>query len=334
MNTGYKINGVDIEQLFESFPIEIAQEYGVTDSLLTASEYFKKNNISLKQAINKVFPTSSGNCIGGSNVDAHYKVLGSPIDISLKGCRPIGIPIARLEVGTHYVNRVNGVTWLSSSPNSATGIKLEYNPKYLHVELLGGGGGGAGSSSVYASSGGGGGGYCYTTLVIPDNSFVKLIVGAKGNGGNARENGYNGGDSKIELADGSVLCIAMGGQGGKINNDGLGEAGRATGGIVNISGGNGGLKENYGSGIEKTIVNLNKPESTYWIRGGTSGGSSLGNNFGGGGGASAFSNGANANSNTTPAAAEYGAGGAGAGFKAVTASLGGDGGNGLINLYY
>lgn len=335
MKSGYKINNVDIDEIFESFPLDIAATYGVTDSKFSDnSGRFKKNGQPLKIAKDKTFPTSADDFLGGANALDKIKVMGHPIDIALKGCRPIGIPVARVTPGTHYVNRINGLTWLSSLPNSATGTQLEYNPKFLHAEVLGGGGGGAGSASLYASAGGGGGGYCYATLSLPENSYIQLIVGAKGYGGNARENGSSGGVSKILRSDGSEICSASGGNGGAINNGDGGWYGSATGGIVNINGGQGGSKEHNGQSVAETSVVLSKPEQTVWNRGGTSGGISNGNNFGGGGGASAFANGAAANSNTTPAAAGYGAGGAGAGFKAVTASAGGDGGDGLINLYY
>ena len=335
MDTGFKILNKDLEALYESFPNEIAVTYGVTDSKFTDNgNKFKKEGRPIKEVIEKTIPTSAGANTGGSYKISAYKTEGQPIDVALKGCRPIGIPIARLTPGTHYINRLDSETWLSSLPNSATGIKLEYNPKYLHVELLGGGGGGGGSATFYASAGGGSGGYCYKTISIPENSYLQFVVGEKGFGGNAREKGANGGTSKILNADGFEICSAAGGNGGDINNSDGGWFGSATGGLVNISGAQGGAKENNGSGLSQLTVTLDKPEQTIWIRGGTNGGISNGNNFGGGGGASVFSNGAAGNTNTTPEAAGYGAGGAGAGFKAATASKGGDGGEGLINLYY
>lgn len=144
MATNYKINNVDIDSIYETFTTSVAQQYGVTDSKFTDSTAkFKKNRQPLKTAIGKTFPTSAGTHLGGSNTCTQYKVNGQPINVALKGCRPIGIPLATLSVGTHYINRVNGETWLSTSANSATGTRLDYNPKFIFVELQGGGGGGA-----------------------------------------------------------------------------------------------------------------------------------------------------------------------------------------------
>lgn len=141
MATNYKINNVDIDSIYETFTTSVAQQYGVTDSKFTDSTAkFKKNRQPLKTAIGKTFPTSAGTHLGGSNTCTQYKVNGQPINVALKGCRPIGIPLATLSVGTHYINRVNGETWLSTSANSATGTRLDYNPKFIFVELQGGGG--------------------------------------------------------------------------------------------------------------------------------------------------------------------------------------------------
>ena len=335
MSTGYRINHQDIDELYESFPVEIAEQYNVTSSAFSddMAHHYLTQGMTFKNGPRIIFPTSADGHLGGYN-ESNYRINNTPINVALKGCRPIGIPLVRLGPGTHYLNRRDGQTWLSSYPNQASGTRVEYDPKYLHVEVLGGGGGGGGSATMYASAGGGGGGYCYTTIEIPDFSYVKLCVGEKGDGGAERTNGTTGGDSYILDCFGYELCRACGGAGGGINAEDGGQGGVASGGIVNVNGGAGGKKEKNGTGVAQIIVNLDKPEYDYWERGSTSGGNSSGNNYGGGGGASAFSNGADANSNTTPSAAQYGAGGAGAGFKILNASNGGDGGEGFINLYY
>ena len=330
-----KIRNRDIDEIYESFPIDIVEQYSVTPSAFSDDiNPYRCSGASMKDAFGVIFPTSASGHAGGDNECGTYRICGNPINVALKGCRPIGIPLVRLGPGTHYLNRIDGQTWLSSYPNQASGTRLEYDPKYLHVEVLGGGGGGAGSATMYASAGGGGGGYCYTTIEIPDFSYVKLCVGEKGVGGAERTNGTTGGDSYILDCYGNEVCRACGGACGGINAEDGGQGGVATGGIVNINGGFGGKKEKDGESIGQVIVNLDKPENDFWERGNTNGGHSNGNNYGGGGGASAFSNGADADSNTTPSAAQYGAGGAGAGFKILTASNGGDGGEGFINLYY
>lgn len=220
------------------------------------------------------------------------------------------------------------------SSYEASGTRLEYDPICLHVELIGGGGGGAGSGSTYASAGGGGGAYCYTTIEIPDEGYIKLVVGEKGLGGDAKASGHDGGDSYIEDQFGNEICRACGGLGGSTNGEAAGLGGVARNGIINVNGGAGGKKDTNGHGVGQFFVELDKPEYETWERGTTQGGSSKGTSYGGGGGGSAFSNGANGDTNTTPTSADYGAGGAGAGFKVFTTSNGGDGGEGFINLYY
>lgn len=335
MSTGYKINGIDIDELFESFPKEFVALYGVNSSRFTDQQaLFKINGLPISEATGKIFPTSAGNSIGGLNYTSAYKINGAPIDVALKGCRPIGIHLADLTPGVYFLNRINGQTWVSSVKNSASGNRLQYDPKYMHIEVVGGGGGGGGSAALYASAGGGGGGYCYASIAIPENSFLQFVVGNGGQGGDARNAGANGGESKILASDGTVICQASGGTGGGVNNESGGQGGSAFGGKINISGGLGGSKEHGGGNVSQFNVILDKPEGTIWSRGGFAGGSSRGNNYGGGGGASAFSQGVDANTETTPAGGSYGAGGAGAGFKAATSSRGGNGGDGLIKLYY
>lgn len=337
MVSGYKLNGQDIDTLFESFSLDEQSQYGVTDSQLTVENgRFKKAGQPLRTALNATFPTSAGNYIGGSNSTDKYKVSGQPIDVALKGRRPIGIPLAELTPGTYYLNRVNGQTWLSTSANSATGTRLSHDPQVVFIELQAGGGGGAGSGLTYAAAGGGAGGYAFTVAEIPENSYLRIEVGAKGTGGGGGSDGNNGGSTILYNASGTaiVTCTGGGGPTSKTNADG-GSSGNASGGIVNINGGSGGKKEHGGDTINSFTITLPKPEQTQWSRGGYTGGTSSGNNYGGGGAASVMSAGANADSRTTPSAsAGYGAGGAGAGYTAFRESSGGDGGDGIVKIYY
>ena len=335
MAMNYKINNVDIDETYETFETSVAEQYGVTDSKFTDSAAkFKKNGQPLKTALGKTFPTSAGTHLGGSNTCTQYKVNGQPIDVALKGCRPIGIPLATLSPGTHYINRVNGETWLSTSPNSATGTRLSYNPKFVFVEIQGGGGGGAGSSGVWCSGGGGGGGYAFTGIAIPENSYIRIVVGIAGPRGENRSDGGNGGTSYLYNANGSVILQANGGGKGRKTDDGQGTPGIYSGG-TGINGGYGAVKEESGGGTTSTTLTYDKPEGTTFVRGGKSGGTTGGNNYGGGGGASAFANGANGDSRTKPSSPGIqGSGGAGAGFKAGVANPGSHGGEGLANIYY
>lgn len=336
MPTNYKINGTDIENIFESFTLAEQSEGGVTDSKFSdGSGRFKQNGADLKTALGKTFPTSAGSYIGGANSTTDYTAQGAAIDVALKGCRPIGILRANLGVGTWYINRVNGQTWVSSSPNSASGTRLDHDPKFIFFELQGGGGGGAGSGLLGCSGGGGAGGYCFVAVEIPDGSYLRVVVGVGGAAGGDDENGSAGGATTLYDASGSVIAQANGGSGGHRRSDDTASGGTASGGSVNVTGGYGGGKEDAGGGVSAFTVTLPKPEQTQWTRGGFSGGSSNGNNYGGAGGASVFAAGANADSRTTPSAAgTLGSGGAGGGYRAAQQSAGTAGGDGFARAFY
>ena len=336
MATNYKINGTDIEDIFESFTTAEQSEGGVTDSKFSdGSGRFKQNGVDLKTALGKTFPTSAGSYIGGANSTTDYTAEGAAIDVALKGCRPIGILRATLGVGTWYINRVNGQTWVSSSPNSASGTRIDHDPKFIFLELQGGGGGGAGSGLVGCSGGGGAGGYCFVAVEIPDGSYLRVVVGAGGEAGGEDENGAVGGATTLYDASGGVIAQANGGNGGNRRSDDTASGGTASGGLVNITGGYGGGKEDAGGAVSAFTVTLPKPEQTQWTRGGFSGGSSNGNNYGGGGGASVFAAGANGDSRTTPSAAgKLGSGGAGAGYQTFQQHAGTAGGDGFARAYY
>lgn len=335
INTGYRVNSIDIADLLESFTTEEQSEGGVTDSVLSdTNEKFRKNGSGIKSALNITFPTSAGQYIGYQGYFDAFRVGRTLTDVALKGRRPIGVLRATLGVGTWYVNRINGQTWVSSSPNSASGTRLDHDPWHIFIELQAGGGGGAGGSALYASSGGGGGAYCFKAITIPDNSYIRVEVGAGGNGGAAGtgNNGETGGNTICYDSAGEFIARAYGGYGGAHNNDYTVEGGQAIGGDVNVSGGNGGTKENAGSGVSAFTVTLPKPEQTQWTRGGFSGGSSPGNNHGGGGGASAFANGGNGDRDN-PAAGRLGSGGGGGGYR-LEGTAGAAGGAGEFRVYY
>ena len=336
MATNYKINGTDIEDIFESFTMPEQSEGGVTDSKFSdGSGRFKQNGADLKTALGKTFPTSAGSYIGGANSTTDYTAAGAAIDVALKGCRPIGILRSTLGIGTWYINRVNGQTWVSSSPNSASGTCIDHDPKFIFLELQGGGGGGAGSGLTGCSGGGGAGGYCFVAVEIPDGSYLRVVVGAGGAAGGDDANGSAGGATTLYDAAGNVIAQANGGNGGNRRSDNTASGGTASGGSVNVSGGYGGGKEDAGGAVSAFTVTLPKPEQTQWTRGGFSGGSSGGNNYGGGGGASVFAAGANADSRTTPSAAgTLGSGGAGAGFQSFQQNAGTAGGDGFARIFY
>ena len=335
MPTNYKINGMDIENIFESFTLAEQQEGGVTDSKFSdGSGRFQQNGADLKTALGKTFPTSAGTYLGGFNSTSDYKAQGLPIDVALPGCRPIGCLRATLTPGTYYINRVNNQTWVSSSANSASGTRIDHDPKYLFLELQGGGGGGGGGGAFYASGGGGGGGYCFLAVTLPENSYYRIVVGSGGNGGDGGTNhdGGTGGETAIYDASGTQIARGAGGYGGPHNEDYTPQGGGAFGGIVNMTGGQGGSKEHGGSGVGAFTVTLPKPEQTQWSRGNFSGGSSNGNNYGGGGGASAFANGG-VGGRDNAGAGTLGSGGGGGGYR-VAGDPGARGGDGFAKIYY
>jgi hypothetical protein len=105
--------------------------------------------------------------------------------------------------------------------------------RYLEVEVQAGGGGGAGGAQAH--SGGAAGGYAKKMLniadVLPDQS---IVVGSGGNGGSsAGANGGNGGNSTV-----GSLITTNGGQGGQGTSNGA-TGGTATGGDLNVQGGDG-----------------------------------------------------------------------------------------------
>lgn len=341
ITTSYLVDSNDLGRNHESFFVEIAGEYNVQASNYSSDvSAYKKQGSSFGLTNDKVFPISAGNHIGGSYGCEQYRKGGIPIDVALKGRRPIGIPVGRiLYSSVQYLNRIGDKTYLSSEANSPTGEILEYNPICMHVELLGGGGGGAGSSLTYASGGGGAGGYCYATIEIPENSHLRISVGAGGSGGSSRLDGKKGEKTSIFNADNIELCYADGGEGGKKGPvGGGGNGGNSGGGILNIKGAKGGKKEHAGENVPVFLVTLDKPEVTSWTRGGTGllyqENTRIDSHYGGAGGASVFADPEIPNRSTAFYQSEYGVGGAGGGFEIASSARGTDGGCGLVNLYY
>lgn len=346
---GYRINGVDISQIFEQRNgsddgMAFGSELRKSHSLFTSADYFRRNEKDLRYTITGsanypeygIIPKSAGQeYLGGANTTSAFRVNGAPIDVALKGCRPCDDNIIGSDSpGTVYINRINGQTWFSEQPNSASGYRLDHDPRYVFVELQGGGGGGAGGSALYASSGGAGGGYCFKAVALPENSYIRVEIGAGGNGGAAGtgNNGGTGGNTICYDSAGGFIARAYGGYGGAHNNDYTVEGGTALDGDVNVSGGNGGTKESAGASVAQFTVTFSTPEQQTKTRGGYSGGTSPGNNHGGGGGASAFANGGNGDRDN-PTAGRLGSGGGGGGYR-LAGTAGASGGDGFVRIYY
>ena len=346
---GYRINGVDISQIFEQRNgpddgMSSGSELSKNHSLFTSASYFRRNGKDLRYTITGsnnypeygIIPKSAGQgYLGGANTTTAFRMNGLPIDVALRGCRPYNIcRQSWSSANTIYINRINGQTWLSEQPNSASGYRLDHDPKYLCIELVGGGGGGAGGSALYASSGGGGGAYSFKGIELPENDYLRVVVGAGGSGGAAGtgNNGGTGGNTICYDSAGGFIARAYGGYGGAHNNDFTVEGGTALDGDVNVAGGNGGAKESNGSSVERFYVTFPTPEQVDMSRGGYSGGTSPGNNHGGGGGASAFANGGNGDRDN-PAAGRLGSGGGGGGYR-LAGTAGAAGGAGEFRVFY
>jgi hypothetical protein len=123
---------------------------------------------------------------------------------------------------------------------------------YAEVEVLGGGGGGGGAATAatdQAAAGGGGGGGSYCKKVFLDaalNATEAVVVGAKGTGAAAGSGNGTAGTLSSFTAKGVVTLSAAGGTAGtgmaSATNTAVspGVGGTATGGDINLRGGDGG----------------------------------------------------------------------------------------------
>ena len=105
------------------------------------------------------------------------------------------------------------------------------------MEVQGCGGSGAGSGSGGYSTGGGGGGYAKKLLDVSSISSSTITIGTAGSGGTTGNPGTAGGD--CVWADGTNTITGSGGAGGQyhINARSGGAGGAATGGDINLPGG-------------------------------------------------------------------------------------------------
>ncbi len=128
----------------------------------------------------------------------------------------------------------------------------------VEVELIGGGAAGGASSNTTAGGGilgnpgggGGGGGYCYGRINLTSSGGVPVTIGAGGLA-TANAGGGNGGLSSF-----SSYCSAGGGFGGPFGSGTIafgGAGGAATGGLLNLPGGQGGASGTNSS----TVTNSN-----------------------------------------------------------------------------
>lgn len=354
--SNYKVSGKDIEDLLEIF--HTSENITLTHSSFNSSN-IKKNSEQLETYLNGYIPTSAGeNYLGGKNV-VNYKVNGINIDCALKGCRPSGqLLLATINgvVGTtnviKYLNRINNETWLSDTKNSATGIQLAHNPKFVHIFLTGGGGSGATipSTSWERRSGGSAGASIYYPAEIPENGYLEISVGFGGQALAVKSEppGVAGGNSTLTSSTAGLLATAGGGFGGgdtahiadsDHNHAVLG--GTATfivttflkGNAISINGGySGGSENNHGNreAIDSQNIKLCIPEDLSKAVGGFPATSAV-NNAGGFGGNSIWAQGGLCGTRTAGDSGTLGSGGASTGRYSNVA---GNGGPGVCYIYY
>jgi len=265
---------------------------------------------------------------------------------------------------------VTGSYNVSQNPNFNTIItftgngNIKFNESLSINMIIVGGGGGGGTSetnSAYAASSGGGGGgsviYAANYSTIPNNIYT-ITVGAGGTCGAASgsfpaaQNGTNGASSKITLSgtdiytaiggfgglSGNAITINQGGNGGNSGSGGLGGLGgggtnSSYNGSPGINGGGGGGPFYSGAGGNGGASNTSVPiYGTYYGGGGGGGGGGYGvYGLGAGGGG----NGSQGNSNAENADVNSGGGGGGGCYNFQTAAyLGGNGGSGVVILFF
>lgn len=147
--------------------------------------------------------------------------------------------------GTATYTLRNVITYTSGSGTYTTGTDV----RMIIVECVGGGGGGGGAASGAINQAaigrpGGAGGYVWKMITSPSASY-SYAVGAKGTGGAAGNNdGTSGGDTSF----GTSFLLAKGGTfgGGSASSSvtqpifaNVGTGGSATGGDLNVTGGDG-----------------------------------------------------------------------------------------------
>ena len=174
----------------------------------------------------------------------------------------------------------------------------------------GGGGGGSGGATRDFGAGGGAGSTAIKIIDVSANSTVSVTVGSGGAGGVNPNNGSSGGTSSF-----GPYCSAGGGNGGVNGNGGSvngGTGGTASGGNVNITGGDG----------HNGWDNFTQVEITYASSFGNGGASY----WGGGGRGSTYTNGAGTGR-------AYGSGGGGAFYDLIQNGSAGESGVVYVEEY-
>ena len=293
----------------------------------------------------------SGKIYSRMAINLPFTINGISYPVARKGCRPQNIQRAQFSFPgeTRYLIRFDdnevrlcSYVYPSDTPvGNRTGdiiASSDLGIRYLYLLLQGGGGGGAGSSTAVSGAGAGAGALSIACISL---EYVwQITCGVAGAGGGNSSNGQNGGNT-IASANG-ISIVAGGGEGGQYDQRG-GNGGTVIGAenefchiILSVNGAPGSnvngkgnafnavSSENYADNGENFSISFSEVERA-WDAIGFHGGSGASSAFGKGGkGEGLSNNGGNAES--------YGAGGGGAG--STPARIGGNGGAGLIRIYY
>ncbi len=274
-----------------------------------------------------------------ANGNFTLELLSSP-----KNAATISNPVNISNSGILSSNGYNYIEFYPTSdyyPGTST-ITFSQNITFNYLLVGGGGGGGGGTYVSGVGDAGGGGGSGSALNGSSTESSFNISVGYLGVGGYGANEGLNGGNSSIGTnTSGTNIAVSYGGGGGGSYNDGTGVGGGVWNPVSDPSGNgtkylalNGGNAYNtrgevVSSGLNGYTINL--PFKTYNISG-SGGGGSLNNsgvggtnNIGGAGPGTGTGNGTIGNG--------YGTGGGGGQY--TTGSLaGGNGGPGLIVIYW
>jgi len=240
--------------------------------------------VSLAVGNNKVVTTDGSGTVGGLSIGSTGQVL------KVTGTNTLGFAAASA-----------GLQSIQTFTSSGTYTKPSGITKVKVIVTAGGGSGGANNTADDVASGGGAGGTAIEVIDVSSVSTVTVTVGSGGAQVSGASHGNAGGSSSF-----GSYCSATGGGGGREGNSGGvygGAGGSATGGNINIEGGDGinGQDNVYSSSYESSFGNGG---SSFWGGGGRgathNNGAQAGKAYGSGGG------GSNALSNTYGAAGQGG----------------------------
>ena len=218
-----------------------------------------------------------------------------------------------------------------------------------------GGGGAAGTNSAYGAAGGQSGGLVSCSINVMPGQILQIVIGAGGIGVTG-SNGGVGGDTTVRTNN-LPLLIASGGAGGFLKDAGQNTAVAFPGFLIQpsefalVGGAGGGGRTSASSpasnGELPTLMSPFNLANKKTIVGGIASTGGVGGTTvypGGGGGSSIYGPGGNGgnggpsssdfNAGSPAPSASYGAGGGGASGKMSGSVAGGNGANGIVEIFY